>query len=146
MKKAASARQWLQDNTRFLAITAAVLAMTHPHQFQAGITILERVRANPHLLREPGHFMHVLKTWCLPFTGVSIIANRETRSHRDVGGSPHWYDILATMGDYPETQFHLPSLGATFSYRHGTLALALMLCPPATLRNFPSSIMYSDAL
>jgi hypothetical protein len=100
---------------------AGILAITHPEQFQAGISILQQVKSNPTLLREPGHFIHVLKTWCVPFTGVSIIANRETLSHRDVGGSPHWYDILATMGNYDHTTFHLPSLHAAFPYRPGTV-------------------------
>ena len=125
-----SAREWLWENTRFLAITAAALAVTHPEQFRAGVAILEHVKANPALLREPAQFIHVLTTWCLPFTGVFIISNRETTYHRDIGGSPAWYDMLATMADYPHARFHLPSLNATFSYRAGTMiAIAGKLIP-----------------
>ena len=54
----------------------------------------------------------------------------ETIYHRDVGGSPYWYDILSTMGNYPTTSFRLPSLNASFSYRLGTVvAIAGKLIP-----------------
>jgi hypothetical protein len=50
--------------------------------------------------------------------------------HRDIGGSPHWYDILATMGHHSQTQFHLPSLDTTFSYKLGTVvAIAEKIIP-----------------
>lgn len=121
LKKSSCVKDWLQANTRFLAIAAAILALTHPEQFQAGLRILNAIKAKPQSLREPGNFIHVLTTWCLPFSGVSIISNRETTSHRDIGGSPHWYDILATMGRYSDTTFRLPSLNAAFPYRPGTI-------------------------
>jgi hypothetical protein len=75
LKKSSCVKDWLQANTHFLAITAAVLALTHPEQFEVGIRILNEVKAKPENLREPGNFIHVLKTWCLPFSGVSIISN-----------------------------------------------------------------------
>jgi hypothetical protein len=121
LKRCSSVRDWLLQNKRFLGIMAAVLAVTQPEQFEAGVKILKHVTANRGLLREPAHFVQVLHTWCVPFTGVSVIANRETTYHRDIGGSPYWYDILATMGDYTTTLFRLPSLNAAFSYRPGTV-------------------------
>jgi hypothetical protein len=68
--------------------------------------------------------------WCTPFSGVSVIANRETIYHRDIGGSPHWNDILITMGKYTGAKFHLPSLNVTFSYEPGTvIAIAGKVLP-----------------
>lgn len=116
-----AAQEWLLANTRFLGIAAAVLAVTHPAQFHAGISMMHKVKDNPDLLCQPGHFIHVLLTWCIPFSGVSIMANRETIYHRDIGGSPYWYDVLATMGRYTDTKFHLPSLNVALSYTPGTM-------------------------
>jgi len=115
LKTCAAAREWLLANTQFLRITAVVLVVMHPAQFQVGVSMLQKVKANPHLLQELGHFVHVLKTWCIPFSGVSIMGNR------DVGGSPHWYDVLITIGQYAGTKFHLPSLNVAFSYTTGTI-------------------------
>jgi len=83
--------------------------------------MLQKVKANPHLLWELGHFVHVLKTWCILFSGVSIMGNWKTIYHWDVGGSLHWYDVLATMGQYSGMKFHLPSLNVAFSYTPETV-------------------------
>ena len=96
---------------------AAVLSVTNLEQFQVGINMLQTVKRSLHLLHEPGHFIYVLKTWRAPFSGVSIIANWEMIGHRDISGSPHWYDILITMGQYTGMKFHLPSLNVALLYK-----------------------------
>jgi len=121
LKTCTAAREWLLANTQFLGITAAVLVVTHLAQFQVRVSMLQKMKANPHLLWELGHFVHVLKTWCILFSGIFIMGNQKTIYHWDVGGSLHWYDILATMGQYVGMKFHLPSLNVAFSYTLGTV-------------------------
>ena len=113
--------EWLMGNQRFLFIITSVLAVVHRQQYEAGFAMLARIRAHPELLREPEEVWKVLSTWCCPFTGVSVISNRQTPSHRDAQTNPYWYDILSTMGTYTNLRFHLKSLGLSFSYRPGTV-------------------------
>ena len=113
--------EWITLNQRFLYIMTAVLAVVHPAQYTAGFMILQSLRNHPTLLREPAELLKVLRVWCCPFTGVSIICNRETPSHRDAQANPQWYDILATMGSYQDLHFHLTGLGMSFHYRPGTV-------------------------
>ena len=58
------------------------------------------------------------------------MSNRKTIYHWNVGGSPHWYDMLATMGQYVRTKFHLPSLNMALFYNPGTIvAIARKVLP-----------------
>ena len=113
--------EWLNTNIRFLFIMTAVLAVVHPHQYNAGFEMLTNMRCHPNMLREPDALLRVLSAWHFPFTGVSIICNRQTPAHRDAQANPYWYDVLATLGSYEDLDFHLTGLGLSFSYRPGTV-------------------------
>jgi hypothetical protein len=74
-------------------------------------------------MQELADITEVLQWWSSIYSGVSIIANRETPVHRDVGTSPEAYDLLVTIGGDEETVLCLPSMGLVMEYRSGTTVL-----------------------
>jgi hypothetical protein len=83
--------------------------------------MLKAIQENPTLLREPAEIAKVLDCWYMPFSGVSIISNRETPRHKDPQGRHGWYDVLATLGTHPSIGFQLPGLQTTFAYSPRTV-------------------------
>lgn len=65
----------------------------------------------------------ILKIWNSVFSGISIIANRETPPHRDTGTLDRWFDILATIGGDYDTVLKLDSISVELAYRSGTVVL-----------------------
>jgi hypothetical protein len=120
-KEQPAVQQWLVQNRRFFFILGAILAVTHPEQYSVGIAMLMKLKDNADLLRQPEHMETVLKTWLVPFSGVSVICNRETQVHIDRGGAHCWYDILANMGTHPAIPFSIPGICARLTYRPGTV-------------------------
>jgi hypothetical protein len=111
----------LKANNRLQAIVGSVLAVTHPTQYKAGMDILNALRSDPSLLREPAEIAKVLDCWWTPFSGVSVICNRETPRHKDILKRYDWYDLLVTMGTHPTVNFRLPGLRTSFAYSPGTI-------------------------
>lgn len=64
---------------------------------------------------------HILDIWGSIFNGVQVISNRETPIHRDLASEHAWYDLLATVGNYRDTEFSMPGVGYNFEYSPGTL-------------------------
>jgi hypothetical protein len=116
-----SATSWLKANTRFQSIMGSILAVTHPGQYKAGIEMLKILKDNSGLPRESKEITKVVDSWCTPFSGVSVICNRETPLHKYIYGRHDWYHILATMGTHPPANFGLPGLQITFSYSPRTV-------------------------
>jgi hypothetical protein len=116
-----SASHWLKANHRLQAIVGSILAVTHPTQYMAGLNMLNAIKTNIGLLREPAEFVKVLDCWHTPFSGVSAICNRETPRHKDVLGRHDWYDVLVTMGTHPTINFSLPGIRSSFAYCPGTV-------------------------
>ena len=116
-----SAGSWLKQNARLQSIMASVLALTHPGQYKAGLDMLKTFKQNPGLLREPAAISRVLDCWFTPFSGVSVICNRETPRHKDVSGRFDWYDVLVTLGTHSEIKFGLPGLRTTLMYSPRTV-------------------------
>lgn len=116
-----SAAKWLKANHRFISIASTILAVVHPEQYKAGLTILGLIEANPSLLREPNYVEEMLKIWCCPFSGVSVLSNTGTPEHRSPNGRDNWYDLLAMIGTYQRHRLELPGLDTTISYTPGTV-------------------------
>lgn len=77
--------------------------------------------ANPSTVKDHDNVTQALKFWTSPFSGISVISNRETPVHRDVNGRHPWYDILATFGQYSKGHLELPGLGYRLQYNPGTV-------------------------
>ncbi|KAG2108757.1 uncharacterized protein F5147DRAFT_549234, partial [Suillus discolor] len=54
--------------------------------------------------------------WPSEFSGLEVIVNRETPSHRDPGASPSFYDLLVSLGKAHHAILALPDLGAELAY------------------------------
>lgn len=122
MKSASSpAQNWLRDNLEFLAICGGLLSIIHPELYELGAKAIQRLSDDPRYLRDPEHLQDALRYWIVPFSGVAIISQRETPTHRDVGCRPNWYDLLTTLGEYEGATMRLPDLGYCLQYESGTM-------------------------
>ncbi|KAG1838547.1 hypothetical protein DFJ58DRAFT_629402, partial [Suillus subalutaceus] len=55
------------------------------------------------------------------FSGLELIVNHMTLSHRDPGGAPSHYDILVSLGIAHEAMFVIEDIGAELVYSPGTM-------------------------
>lgn len=67
----------------------------------------------------------LLEEWGLPFTGLAVLVNRSTSSHRDKGGRRSCYDICATVGTYPKALFSMPDIRTQVVYNSGCTVVLL---------------------
>jgi hypothetical protein len=86
--------------------------------FESGLTSFDQLAAHAKLDRS---IVNALELWATPFTGLSVIMNRETITHRDVKGYRESFDLLLTIGNYAGGQLHLPRLGFSLIYNPGTV-------------------------
>ena len=63
----------------------------------------------------------VVQAWPSVFSGICVISNRRTLFHRDQGGWPACFDLLAAMGTYQTSELLCPDIGARFVYNPGTV-------------------------
>lgn len=100
---------------------SCILAVVHPEQYEIGLAILDRIQKDPLLLRQPEYAEGMLKIWCCPFSGMSVLCNARTPEHRDSNGRDNWYDLLATVGTYHQHKLRLPGFHTSVSYNPGTV-------------------------
>jgi hypothetical protein len=106
----------VQDSLEVGALFSAIARVAHPSLYDAGHATFAAMQDLPEIAE-------CLQTWSSVFSGVSIIANRETPAHRDTGTLAKWFDILATIGGDTDTKLNLLSIGAEMAYRSGTVIL-----------------------
>ena len=92
----------------------AIFALISPQLYADGITSLNETK-----MEYPDH--QGVQTWNSAFSGISVIVNRKTITHRDQGGRAPWYDILFSAGTYKDAYLDVPDLGASFRYKPGTV-------------------------
>ena len=122
----ASADIQLPENLKYLqnlilpnAIVAAIYAVIQPDLFESGLAIFEELADHAEELNQS--IGNALSAWATPFTGLSVILNRETITHRDIKGYRESFDLLLTIGHYTGGRFHLPGLGFSLLYDPGTV-------------------------
>ena len=74
------------------------------------------------LLRQNDQTRAVADKWQSVYTGISVISNRRTPSHRDSKGRPEWYDSLlsyASQGARP--LLSIRDVGLDLKYSSGTI-------------------------
>jgi hypothetical protein len=98
------------------AVFSAILAVIHPKLYDAGWHTIRRLRDTPEVDAQD-----VLSRWASTFSGLAVISNRLTPSHRDTGSRNNWYDILVTLGRYRNCDLKLPGLGISLEYGPGTV-------------------------
>lgn len=115
----AEIQAWLAalSTTEFFwnAITNAVA----PELFKAGAAAisgaLNKVRSNSKTSSS------TVSQWPSIFSGLELIANRVTLSHRDGGGAPTLYDLLVSLGIGHNATMKLADLQAELDYSPGTM-------------------------
>jgi hypothetical protein len=97
---------------QFLNLT---LSLINPDLFESGLLMLQRLR---HLETTE----EVAKEWQSVYTGISIISNRMTPSHRDSKGRPEWFDMLMSYSEPSTTpRLLIHDLGLDLEYLSGTV-------------------------
>jgi hypothetical protein len=86
--------------------------------FESGLAAFDQLTEDSQLNET---VIKALDLWATPFTGLSVIMNRETITHRDVKGYRESLDLLLTIGRYTGGRFHLPGLGFSLIYNPGTV-------------------------
>ena len=95
-------------------LLTGILAITHPKLYQSAIVMRDRMRADPGVAE-------YIDRWGMPFSAVSLIANRQTPIHRDEKSLYTAADILLNTGHHTFTSMSLGSLGLRISYQPGTV-------------------------
>jgi hypothetical protein len=97
---------------KFLNLT---LSLIHPELFKCGLEILQKLRQSE-LTKE------IALEWQSVYTGIAIICNRITPSHRDTKGRLEWYDTLLNYsGSGTRPQLLIKDLGLELKYSSGTV-------------------------
>lgn len=82
-------------------------------------------RAINKLKRPEGQHLHEwhdnVQLWPSFFSGIEVISNRTTPSHRDAKAAPPAYDFLVSAGRHRDAWFELPDVQARLSYEPGTV-------------------------
>jgi len=107
---------WLNQMAESNAISTAILAVIHPHLYDAGQQTLNYLRHSPEINRQD-----VLNRWNSVFSGISVIYNGNVGAHRDNQSRHNWYDLLITLGRYHGCNLLLPGVGLSLQYGPGTV-------------------------
>jgi Oxygenase domain of the 2OGFeDO superfamily len=110
---------YLQHLVLANAIVGAIYAIIQPDLFESGLAAFEKLADHAEALDDPINI--ALRVWATPFTGLSVILNRETIDHRDLKGYRESFDLLLTIGNYKGGRCHLAGLGFSLVYDPGTV-------------------------
>jgi hypothetical protein len=111
-----AALEWLDRLSESNSILSAILAVIHPTLYDAGRETFNRLKKAPGIRRQD-----VISRWTSVFSGIAVISNRTTPTHRDSNSAHHWYDLLVTLGSYKNCTLELPGLGVSLEYGPGTV-------------------------
>jgi hypothetical protein len=115
-----AARQWVSVMGETTALLGAILAVMHPTTFETGTRCISEIRQSEKVGKRE-NLEELLQDWTAPYTTVSLMSNRDTPLHRDVGGSYSVMDMLVSVGRYDKGVFTVPGLGCQFWYCSGTV-------------------------
>ncbi|KLO06807.1 hypothetical protein SCHPADRAFT_985452, partial [Schizopora paradoxa] len=115
---------WLSHLEAFEILLNHVLSLTAPTQHKAGMEAQEMIRQDKKQVLSDAA-KTTMDNWPSVFTGISVISNRITPPHRDRGGSPQDFDLLASTGTHTRAAIHIEDAGLTFGYQPGVVVLLL---------------------
>ncbi|KAF5340980.1 hypothetical protein D9611_005880 [Ephemerocybe angulata] len=102
------------------ALMGALLFLVHPDLYNQQMAVLLELKGGHAKTGDRELMKRAFTVWSTPFTGFSVIANRETVFHRDNKGGQVLFDLVASFGRYRHGRFEVPLLGARFAYDPGT--------------------------
>jgi Oxygenase domain of the 2OGFeDO superfamily len=110
------AADFLKATVGIDVICNAIMALIAPQQYDAGLVAVQLLKDGAHL-----HSTHPnLEHWTSVWSGFSIIVNRKTYVHRDLGAAPMDYDFLLSGGTHERCMLDVRDLGLRLSYLPGT--------------------------
>jgi hypothetical protein len=109
-----AARKWSAQFHESSSLISAILSVIHPKLYSAARQVLIRL-GNQSDLRDAA------AQWASVFNGVQVIGNRTTPIHRDLKSRSEWYDMLASIGPYTESDMVLRNIGVRLRYNSGTI-------------------------
>lgn len=112
---------WIKQMQETSALLGAAVRIMHPSLYVSGIKAIRGIHSGEIPVDKSEGLAEVLRFWSSPFTGLSLMNNRQTPLHRDSLGCNEWMDLLATVGPYTEGLLEMPGLGLEFEYRSGTV-------------------------
>jgi hypothetical protein len=81
---------------RSTAFLGAVLAVAHPATFKMGMKCVKTIGESKEVTKTE-NLEALMGVGSSPFTTTSIISNRDSPLHRDVGASPTCMDLLVSV-------------------------------------------------
>jgi hypothetical protein len=110
---------WMTGMEQSEIILNSVTALTHHALYTAGNIAVTKLREGTTVQNMELH--ENANEWTSVYTGIGVIVNRVTNRHRDAGGCPEWYDLLASCGTHTKAELAIPEIGGTFAYSPGTV-------------------------
>jgi len=113
--------QWIEQMRETSALLGAAVRIMHPSLYMSGLKAIRAIQNGQIPVDKSEGLANILQFWASPFTGLSLMNNRQTPFHRDSLGCYEWMDLLATVGPYTEGILQMPGLGLEFEYDSGTV-------------------------
>lgn len=110
-------QKWLEVMSSTEYFWNAITAVIAPDLFRAGCAALPKLLGQT----RPTQKSVPLSRWPSIFSGLELIVNRVTLSHRDPGGAPSHYDMLVSLGIGHDAIFGIEDVGAELVYSPGTM-------------------------
>ena len=93
----------------------------NPEVFAAGVQCIDIICKTPERVDKREDLSEILGIWTSPYTGFSLMSNRDSPLHRDNGGGYTAMDTLLTVGEYRNGWLNFPGLGYRLFYNSGTV-------------------------
>lgn len=107
--------KWIEQTKEVEKFLNLTISLIHPDLFKSGLEML-------HKLRVLDSTTEVATEWQSIFTGLSVINNRRSPSHRDSKGRPEWYDLLVNYcGSGGRPRLLLEDIGMDLDYSSGAV-------------------------
>ena len=111
------AANFLKATTGIDIICNAITALIAPQQYDVGLVAVQHLKDGVHLHKTHPNLDHWISVW----SGFSMIINRETYIHCDVGAAPMDYDLLFSSRTHKQCKLDIQDLGLRLSYLPGTV-------------------------
>lgn len=79
---------WLDDTKDAMALIGGIMSIVQPDLYRRGREAIQELAYNCHNL-VPTHveqLLDVLELWWCPFNALTVVSNRDTPLHQDLGG------------------------------------------------------------
>lgn len=95
-----------------------ILSLTNPQLYQCGLEAITKLKAD-----DSSQLHANIRSWPSVYSGIQVISNRITPSHRDKGSAPSTYDLLLSVGTHSNARLSIHDIGSSFTYRPGSIIL-----------------------